>query len=100
MPLDYDLGLLLVSAGSSNPMRLVVDVRPTVSHQVYGLNSAGATASWTSESSEAPDEALLVAQPTWTTQKWTTWFAGSVQLLGDSDLGSEVTMLIADAEQS
>jgi HK97 family phage major capsid protein len=100
VPIDYDLGLALVNPGSSNPMRLLADVRQTVSKTVYGLSSAGVTAAYNTESNEATDRTPTVAQPTWTVQKADAWLQGSFEVLADSDLGAEVTMMIADARNN
>lgn len=66
---DYDVSLLLINAGTTNPFRQIADVRQTVVNKVYGLSTAGVTVGWISESTEEGDDTPTMAQPSWDVQK-------------------------------
>ncbi len=97
VPADYDLNLLLINSGSTNPFRKISRVIPTTSNVWKGLSSAGVTASWNTESTESTDRTPAVAQPSITVYKGDAYLQASYEVLQDSDLGAEVAFLIADA---
>lgn len=97
---DYDVTLLLINSGSTNPFRQIADVRQTVVNKVYGLSTAGVTAGWISESTEEGDDTPAVAQPSWDIQKASGYIEASFETIQDSDLGSEVAFLFNDAKDN
>lgn len=97
---DYDVTLLLINAGSVNPMRQIADVRQTVVNKVYGLSTAGVSAGWISESTEEGDDTPAVAQPVWDIQKASGYIEASFETIQDTDLGSEVAFLFNDAKDT
>jgi hypothetical protein len=80
VPIDYDLNLLLINSASRNPFREISDVKQTVGQTYRGLSSAGVTASWNTESTEASDATPTVAGPSWTVLlSWATRVEASAQ---------------------
>ncbi|WP_326646398.1 phage major capsid protein [Streptosporangium sp. NBC_01755] len=55
VPLVIDPAIMLTSAGSNNPLRQISRVVTTVSDSWNGVTSAGATAEWKTEGSQAAD---------------------------------------------
>lgn len=97
---DYDVSLLLINAGTTNPFRQIADVRQTTVNKVYGLSTAGVTAGWISESTEEGDDTPAVAQPTWDVQKASGYIEASFETIQDTDLGSEIAFLFNDAKDT
>jgi HK97 family phage major capsid protein len=97
---DYDVSLLLINAGTTNPFRQIADVRTTVVNKVYGLSTAGVTVGWISESTEEGDDTPAMAQPSWDVQKASGYIEASFETIQDTDLGSEVAMLFNDARDT
>jgi HK97 family phage major capsid protein len=95
---DYDVSLLLINAGSVNPMRRIADVKQTVVNKVYGLSTAGVNVGWISESTEEGDDTPAVAQPVWDVQKASGYIEASFETIQDTDLGNEVAFLFNDAK--
>lgn len=95
---DYDTTLLLINAGVDNPFRQISSVIQTNSNIHYGLSSAGVTAEWISESTEAADATPTVAQPVWNVQRATAYLQASFETIEDTDLGASIAMLIGDAK--
>lgn len=97
---DYDVSLLLINAGTTNPFRQIADVRQTMVNKVYGLSTAGVTVGWISESTEEGDDTPAVAQPSWDVQKASGYIEASFETIQDTDLGSEVAFLFNDARDT
>lgn len=97
---DYDVSLLLMNAGTTNPFRQIADVRQTVVNKVYGLSTAGVTVGWITESVEEGDDTPSMAQPAWDVQKASGYIEASFETIQDTDLGSEVAMLFNDARDT
>lgn len=94
---DYDLTLLLINAGTVNPFRQISRVVQTNSNQWKGLSTAGVTAEWMTESTEASDATPTIAQPAINVYREDAYLQASFEVVADSNLGSEVGMLIGDA---
>lgn len=60
VPLTLDPAIMLTSDGSNNPLRRLARVVQTATDQWQGVTSAGATAEWKAEGSEAADGAPTV----------------------------------------
>lgn len=95
---DYDVSLLLINAGSVNPMRRIADVKQTMVNKVYGLSTAGVNIGWISESTEEGDDTPAVAQPVWNVEKASGYIEASFETIQDTDLGNEVAFLFNDAK--
>jgi HK97 family phage major capsid protein len=63
-PLTLDPSVLITSTGSINPLRQIGRTVTIVSDTWQGVTSAGVTAEWLAESSEAADATPTVAGPT------------------------------------
>jgi HK97 family phage major capsid protein len=100
VPADYDLSLMIINSGSSNPFRQIADVKQTVSNVYKGLSTAGVTAGWNTESTETTDRTPAVAQPSWTVHRADAYLEASFEVVADSDLGSEVVRLVQDAKDN
>lgn len=97
---DYDVSLMLINSGTTNPFRQICDVRQTVVNKVYGLSTAGVTVGWISESTEEGDDTPAVAQPSWDVQKASGYIEASFETIQDTDLGAEVAMLFNDSRDT
>ena len=62
-PLVIDPSILFSSSGSINPIRAISRVVQTISDTWNGITSAGVTAEWLAEASEAADASPTLAQP-------------------------------------
>jgi HK97 family phage major capsid protein len=63
IPLTLDPAVLLTSDGSNNPLRRLARVVTTTTNTWQGVTSAGATAEWKTEGSQAGDGAPTFAAP-------------------------------------
>jgi HK97 family phage major capsid protein len=97
---DYDVSLLLINAGTTNPMRQIADVRQTNVNKVYGLSTAGMSVGWITESTEEGDDTPTVAQPSWDIQRASGYIQASFETVADTNLGAEVAMLFNDAKDT
>lgn len=97
---DYDLTLLLVNAGSTNPFRQISRVVQTNSNTWKGLTTAGVTAGWITESTEEGNDTPAIAQPSVTIHRAGAYLQASFEVVADSNLGNEVGMLLADAKDT
>jgi HK97 family phage major capsid protein len=97
---DYDVTLLLINSGTTNPMRQIADVRQTNVNKVYGLSTAGVTVGWITESTEEGDDTPTVAQPVWDIQRASGYIEASFETVADTNLGAEVAMLFNDAKDT
>lgn len=98
VPFTLDPTIILTNAGSANPFRQVSTVRTITTDSWNGVSSAGVTAGWLAESTEASDNSPTFAQPTITPKKAAAWVQGSFEVLADSGFGAEVGPLLADAK--
>ncbi len=62
LPLFLDPAILLTSDGSNNPLRQIARVVQTTSNTWQGVTSAGCSAEWKSEGSEAADASPTLAE--------------------------------------
>ena len=97
VPADYDLNLMLQNSGTVNPFRDISKVVQTSSNVWKGLNTAGVTAEWHTESTEATDATPAVGQPSINVYAADAYLQASFEVVQDSNLAGDVMMLIADA---
>jgi HK97 family phage major capsid protein len=96
-PLVIDSSILISSSGSINPLRAISRVVQTISDSWSGVTSAGVTAEWLSESSEAADASPTLAQPTIPVYKASAFVPYSYEIGMDAmDFMSELGTLLAD----
>jgi HK97 family phage major capsid protein len=98
VPFTLDPTIILTNAGAANPFRQVATIKTIATDNWNGVTSAGVTAEWTSEGTEAADASPTFAQPTITPKKADAWVFGSYEVLADSGFASELGRLLADAK--
>ncbi len=98
LPFVLDPTIILTNTGSSNPFRQVSRVEQTTSVTWNGVSSAGVNAAMVGEATAATDASPTVGQIQITPQKAHAWVFGSYESLEDSDLGSQLPRLFADAK--
>ncbi|MGW6743781.1 phage major capsid protein [Streptomyces sp. NPDC055025] len=98
VPFTLDPTIILTNAGSANPFRQVSTVKTITTDSWNGVSSAGVTAEWLDEGSEAADASPGFAQPSITPKKAGAYVQGSFEVLADSGFGTEVGPLLADAK--
>lgn len=98
VPFTLDPTIILTNDGAANPMREICDVVTITTDDWNGVSSAGVTAEWLAEATEAADASPTVAQPTITANKAAAYLFGSYEVLADSGFASEVLPLIVDAK--
>lgn len=96
VPHFLDPSIQLTNSGANNPLRQISDVVPITTTTWEGVSSAGVSAEWLAEATEAADASPTFAGPTITTKKAAAWLYGSYEVLADSGF-NEVAMLIQDA---
>lgn len=97
IPFLLDPSVILTNTGTTNPFRRVATIKQGTSNKWNGLSSAGVTAEWKSEGSEAADGSPTVAQPSITAFLADVFAFGSYEVFQDSDLASDLPMMIAEA---
>lgn len=100
VPFTLDPTIILTNAGSANPFRQISTVRTITTDTWNGVSSAGITAGWLAESTEASDNSPSFGQPTITPKKAAAWVQGSFEVLADSGFAAEVGPLLADAKDN
>ena len=98
VPFTLDPTIILTNAGSANPYRQVATVKTTTTNDWNGVTSAGVSAEWTAEGTEAADASPTVGQLKITPQKADAYLFGSFEVLSDSDFGQQLPELLADAK--
>jgi HK97 family phage major capsid protein len=96
VPQFLDPTIVLTNAGTQNDIRAISSVRQITVDQWDGVTSAGVTAEWLGENTEAADATPTFVGPTITTHKAAAYLEGSYEVLADSGF-DEVGVLIADA---
>jgi hypothetical protein len=98
VPFTLDPTIILTNAGSANPYRQYSTVKTTATNDWNGVTSAGVSAEWTGEGTEAADATPTVGQLKITPQKADAYLFGSFEVLGDSDFAAQLPELLADAK--
>jgi HK97 family phage major capsid protein len=98
LPYVLDPTIVLTNAASANPYRRISNVKTTTSNAWQGVNSAGVTAAWLAEGAASTDNSPTVAQIFITPVKAAAWVFGSFEVLSDTDFGSQLPRLLADAK--
>lgn len=99
VPFTLDPTILLTNDGAINPVRELATVSTILSTTWEGVSSAGVSAEFTAEATEAKDGAPKLAQPTITPDKAQIWVPFSIELGADwVGIGTELAKLFADAK--
>jgi HK97 family phage major capsid protein len=98
VPFTLDPTIILTNAGSANPYRQYANVKTTTTNDWNGVTSAGVSAEWTAEGTEAADASPTVGQLKVTPQKADAYLFGSFEVLSDSDFAQQLPELLADAK--
>jgi HK97 family phage major capsid protein len=98
LPFVLDPTIILTNSGSANPWRRISNVKTTTSNTWNGVNSAGVTAAWLAEATIVVDQALTVGNVVVTPSKAAAWVYGSYEVLEDTDFGTQLPRLLADAK--
>ena len=96
VPQFLDPTIVLTNDGTTNDVRRIAGQASITVDQWDGVTSAGVTAEWLGEGSEAADATPTFTAPTITTHKSAAYLFGSYEVLADSGF-DEVGVLIADA---
>ena len=95
VPQFLDPTIVLTSAGTQNDVRKIAGQASITVDQWDGVTSAGVTAEWLGEGSEAADASPSFVAPTISTHKAAAYVFGSYEVLADSGF-DEIGVLIAD----
>jgi HK97 family phage major capsid protein len=98
VPFTLDPTIILTNNSSANPYRQIANIKTTTTNTWNGVTSAGVSAEWTAEGTEAADASPTVGQLTITPQKADAYLFGSFEILGDSDFAAQMPELLADAK--
>jgi len=98
VPFTLDPTIILTNAGIADPLRQISTIKTITTDTWNGVTSAGVTAEWLGEGSEAADATPTVGQPVITPKKAAAWVFGSYEVLADSGFASELGRLLADAK--
>lgn len=99
VPFTLDPTIILTNTGATDPFRQMSRVETITTDDWNGVSSAGVTAEWLGENTEAADATPTFAQPSISVHKGAAYLFGSYEVLADSGFASEVSMLIADARE-
>lgn len=99
VPYILDPSVMLSNSGVNNPVRQLARVETIAgSNEWRGVTSAGVTAEWLAEGSQAADASPTFTQPAIPTFKGAAYLFGSYEVLADSGFASQVQTLIMDAK--
>jgi len=98
VPFTLDPTIILTNAGSTNPFRQISRVETITTDDWNGVTSAGVTAEWIAEASQVADASPVFVQPSITVYKADAYIQASLEVVADSAISGEITMLIADAK--
>jgi len=97
LPLQLDDTIILTNAGVAAPHRRLARTVIGTSNTWNGVTSAGVTAVWAAEAAPVSDAMPAIGQLVITPYKAAAWITGSLEVIGDTTLDSQVPSLIADA---
>jgi HK97 family phage major capsid protein len=96
VPQFLDPTIVNINASTESDVRSIAKVVQTTSDQWDGVTSAGVTAEWLAEGSEATDATPTFQGPSITVHKGAAWMFGSYEMLADSGFDA-VSDLISEA---
>jgi HK97 family phage major capsid protein len=98
LPFELDSTIILTNAGTTNQIRQIARQVQTSQNVYHLVSSAGVNMEWTAEAAEATDASPTFSQPTVTCYKGDVYVQASFEFLEDSNIESDLGMLIADAK--
>jgi HK97 family phage major capsid protein len=98
VPFTLDPTIILTNASSANPYRQIATIKTTTTNNWNGVTSAGMSAEWTAEGTEAADATPTVGNLVITPVKADAYLFGSFEVLSDSDFAVQMPDLLADAK--
>lgn len=98
LPTHLDPSINLVSDGSVDPMRALARQVTVATNEWHGITSAGVTARWAAEGTEANDDSPTVDGPSIPTHKADAFVAATIEAAADTTIGAQVATLFADAK--
>lgn len=98
VPFTLDPSIILTNNGATNPFRGISKVVQITTDDWNGVSSAGVTAEWIAESTQVADASPTFAQPSITVYKADAYIQASLEVVADSAVSGEISMLIADAK--
>jgi HK97 family phage major capsid protein len=98
VPFTLDPTIILTNSSSANPYRQIATVKTTTTNNWNGVTSAGMSAEWTAEGTEAADATPTVGNLQIVPTKADAYLFGSFEVLSDSDFASQMPDLLADAK--
>lgn len=98
LPYLLDPSIILLNAGVVNPFRQIATIKQGNQNVWHGVSSAGVTAEWLAETSEAADKSPTVALITLTAYKASAWIQATQEFYEDGNIDSEIGFLVADAK--
>ncbi len=101
VPVELDTTLILTSSGVVNPVRQIARVRQTAVNTVEFISTAGVTAAYGNEATEASDNAPTLAQPVLNIEKAQAFIPGSIEIFEDwAGIRQDLAMLFQDAKDT
>jgi HK97 family phage major capsid protein len=98
LPTHLDPTIILTSDGSIDPFRQLASVRQTYTNALNMVTSAGVTASWGSENTEAADASPTLSEVQIPVHRAEAFIAASFELVADSGVAEDLTRLLSDAK--
>jgi HK97 family phage major capsid protein len=98
VPFTLDPTIILTNSGIQGSIRSISTNKTIATNDWNGVTSAGVTAEWLGEGTQADDKTPTFGQPTITPKKAAAWVFGSYEVLADSGFASDLQMLLADAK--
>ena len=99
VPFELDPTIMFTGAGTINPLRTISTVKNISVDEWRGVTSAGITASFVAEATEATDNAPTLVQPIISTERAHAFIPYSIEIGGDwPGLREEMAQLLAIAK--
>lgn len=98
VPFTLDPTVILTNNGATNPFRAIASQVSITTDDWNGVTSAGVTAEWIAEATEVADASPTFTQPSITVHKADAYIQASLEVVADSGVSGEISMLISDAK--
>jgi len=98
LPYVLDPTIVLTSDGSTNPYRVMAEIKNTTSNAWQGVNSAGVQMGWLDEGGQATDNTPTAGQIQIFPKKAAAWVIASFEANADTNFADQLPRLLADAK--